>query len=100
VRDHLADALTTLPGLLGDANDASLHFYFANLPAMHKNLFPRLTQAYEAWVVQGERSLIGELVSPSKAHWCDLAMQMLDVYRNHPDDYAGRLQTLIENNKF
>jgi hypothetical protein len=39
-------------------------------------------------------------VLPGKAHWNDLATQMLDIYRNHPDDYAGRLQTLIENNKF
>jgi hypothetical protein len=100
VRDHLADALTTLPGLLDNGKDACLHFYFANLPAMHKNLFPELMQAYESWVVRGERGPIEELVLPGKAHWNDLATQMLDIYRNHPDDYAGRLQTLIENNKF
>ena len=100
VRDHLADSLTTLPGLAGEGNDAALHFYFANLPGMHKNLFPKLTQAYETWVVQGRREVIEELIPASKAHWGALSGQMLDIYRKDPDDYANRLQILVENNKF
>jgi hypothetical protein len=100
LRDHLADSLTTLPGLLGNGKDTSLHFYIANLPNMHKNLSPALMQAYESWVVTGKRSVIEELVPASKSHWAALASQVLDVYRDYPDDYASRLQTLVENNKF
>jgi len=100
VRDHLADSLTTLPGLVGKGKDASLHFYFANLPNMHKNLFPALIQAYESWVIGGKRELIEELVPASKAHWDALSRQMLDIYRKDPDDYAKQLQTLVENNIF
>jgi hypothetical protein len=100
VRDHLADSLTTLPGLLGNGEDASVHFYFANLPNMHKNLSPTLVQAYESWVIAGKRAAIEELVLASKSHWDALANQMLDIYRKYPDDYAGRLQTLVETNKF
>jgi len=100
VRDHLADSLTTLPGLVGKGKDASLHFYFANLPNMHKNLFPALIQAYESWVTGGKREVIEELVPASKAHWDALSNQMLDIYRKDPDDYANQLQTLVENNKF
>ena len=100
VRDHLADSLTTLPGLASKGKDASLHFYFANLTNMHKHLFPALTQAYETWVKRGEREVIEELVPLSETHWNALANQMLDIYRNSPDDFANRLQTLIENNKF
>ncbi|MCG6888951.1 MAG: hypothetical protein LJE92_05140 [Gammaproteobacteria bacterium] len=99
VRDHLADSLTTLPGLLAKGQDAALHFYFANLPHMHKNLFPALTQAYESWVMRGKRGVIEELVPTSKTHWTELAEQMLDIFRKCPDDYAGPLQTLVESNK-
>ncbi|MGB5327360.1 MAG: Sfum_1244 family protein, partial [Gammaproteobacteria bacterium] len=99
VRDHLADSLTTLPGLLGKGKDASLHFYFANLPNMHKDLSPALIQGYESWVTGGQREVIEELVAASKAHWDALSNQILDIYRNNPDDYANQLQVLIENNK-
>jgi len=100
VRDHLADSLTTLPGLLGNGNDASLHFYFANLPNMHKSLSPALMRAYESWVIAGKRAVIEELVPASEAHWTALANELLDIYREYPDDCASRLQTLIESKKF
>jgi hypothetical protein len=100
VRDHLADSLTTLPGLVSNAKDASLHFYFANLPNMHKHLFPTLIEAYESWVMRGRREVIEALVPASKNHWEALANQVLDIYRNNPDDYAVRLQALVENNRF
>ena len=100
VRDHLADSLTTLPGLVNKGRDASLHFYFANLPNMHKNLFPALIRAYESWVTKGKREVIEELIPASQAHWGGLSNQLLDIYRKGSVDYAKRLQTLIENNKF
>ena len=100
VRDHLADSLTTLPGLVSNGKDASLHFYFANLTNMRKHLSPALTQAYETWVTRGGRDAIEELVPMSETHWFELAKQMLDIYRNNPDDFANRLQILVENNKF
>ena len=100
VRDLLADSLTTLPGLVGKGKDASLHFYFANLTSMQKYLFPALTQGYETWVMRGKRGAIEELVPASKTHWNALANQILDIYRTDPDDFANRLQTLVENNKF
>lgn len=98
VRDHLADSLTTLPNLVQDGKDASLHFYFANLTNMRKHLFPALTRAYEVWVAIGKREAIADLVPVSETHWDALASQMLDIYRANPDDFGGNLQTLIENN--
>jgi hypothetical protein len=100
VRDHLADSLTTLPGLVGKGKDASLHFYFANLTNMHKHLCPALIQAYESWVMRGKREAIEELLPASRDHWNALANQILDIYRKDPNDFANRLQALIENNKF
>jgi hypothetical protein len=100
VRDHLADSLTTLPGLVEEGKDASLHFYFANLPNMHKHLFPALLQAYESWVKLGRREVIEELLPASNTHWSRLARQILDLYRKNTDDYVKRLQALIEDNRF
>ena len=50
VRDHLADSLTTLPDLVSKGKDAALHFYFANLNSVRKDLFPALYQGYQSWL--------------------------------------------------
>ena len=100
VRDHLADSLTTLSHLVAQGDDASMHFYFANLTNMHKHLAPTLMQAYETWVAEGRREVIEELVPASESHWGDLARQMLRVYRHNPDNFARPLQTLVESSKF
>jgi len=100
VRDLLADSLTTLPSLVSRRNDVSLHFYFANLAGMHKYLSPALLQAYETWVMHGERGAIEDLLPASKTHWNALANQVLDLHRTEPDEFSVRLQTLVEENKF
>jgi len=99
VRDHLADALTTLPSLAANADDAALHFYFATLTNMHKHLFPALMQAYRSWITDGRRGVIEELVSVSKDHWSALAGRMLDLFRLQTDNFDSRLQTLIEDSR-
>ncbi len=99
VRDHLADSLTTLPHLVSDANDAAIHFYFANLANMHKHLFPALMQAYETWLIRGRREAIEELVPASEAHWDAMANRALELYRKDPDDFAAPLQALFEINR-
>ncbi len=99
VRDHLADALSTLPGLVADGEDAALHFYFASLTNMHKHLFPALAEAYAGWVSDGSRAAIVNLIAESRSHWSALSGRMLDIYRAGSDDFSGQLQTLIENNK-
>jgi hypothetical protein len=99
VRDHLADALSTLPALVRDGEDASLHFYFANLASMRRHLFPSLSRAYETWVASGDRSPIATLIPVSRAHWDALALQMLDLYRSQPDDLPASLRNLIGNSR-
>ena len=100
VRDHLADSLTTLPGLLGEGKDLSLHFYFANLTNMQKQLFPALVQAYETWVETGNLDAIESMLPASRTHWQALAGQMLDMFRQQPEQLASRVQGLVENNRF
>ena len=99
VRDHLADALSALPALVRDGEDASLHFYFANLTSMRKHLFPSLSRAYENWLASGDRSPITKLIPVSAAHWEALATQMLDIFRSQPEDLSASLQALIGNSR-
>ena len=98
VRDHLADSLTTLPGLVRDGSDASLHFFFANQGNMRKHLFPLLAQTYEQWLEQGDRAVFEKLVPLAESHWNELAGQMLALYWKNPDDLAARLSALGESN--
>ncbi len=96
IRDHLADAMTTLPKLLeSDAEnankDASLHFYFGNLTAMRKHLAPNLIEAYKHWNVSGKSDHLQQIVDRSMSHWLELSKQLIEKY------LAGEDATAIEN---
>lgn len=85
VRDHLADALVTLPRLLectdAPAQQAALHFYVGNLTNMRKSIFPSLTAAYEVWCERGDSRALQQLVERGRDHWLALGSAMLDLYR-------------------
>lgn len=98
VRDHLADALSTLPGLLSDMRGASLHFYVANMANMRKDLFPRLMTAYETWTVTGNTRELEQLTGEATAHWQRLAEEMLEIYREQGPGCQPALISLIEAN--
>ena len=98
VRDHLADALSTLPGLLEDMNIASLHFYMANMTNMRKELAPKLVAAYEIWALSGDTQDFEELAKESAAHWQGLAEKILELYREQGHECHAALISLIEAN--
>lgn len=78
VRDHLADCLITLPALLESGPAGALHFYFANLTGLRRELFPQLTQAYQRWVDDASSKPLQRLVAPAREHWLRLAQRLLD----------------------
>ena len=99
VRDHLADCLSTLPGLLETGHPAQLHFYFANMKAMRRELFPSLFEAYQAWHTQGDIDALRAQVRRGRTHWEQLAMQLLAL--RLPDgtaDVAG-IEALVESQR-
>ena len=96
VRDHLADALSTLPGLLENMNPASLHFYMANMTNIRKELFPKLLAAYETWTVTGNTQALEQLAAQAAAHWQLLAEKMLRVHQQQGHDCQPALIELIE----
>lgn len=98
VRDHLADALSTLPSLVDQQHTASIHFYMANLTNMRKHIFPSLISAYSKWAENNDISELAELIKPSEAHWLDMAAQMLELFNQYGDDSHEHIEKLVNNN--
>lgn len=100
VRDHLADALSTLPGLLADPRPAPLHFYMANVSNMRKELFPELVAAYETWSNNGDSSRLERLVQHSLPHWQTLATDLLEIFETNKADCQQAIVSCIESRVF
>ncbi len=97
VRDHYADALHTLPTLIEKNNQASIHFYFANLTNMRKHIFPSLITAYECWCENNNIDTIQQTVTAAVDHWQSLALQMLALHQQDTKQCSVRMETLINN---
>ena len=97
IRDHLADALTTLPALLQLDHPASWHFYFGNLNNMRKSLFPALNAAYENWVKTGSLQELKLAIEKSKYHWLTLCEEILNHGEPELKTKQQFIQDLIEN---
>jgi len=95
VRDHLADALSTLPALLEKNGEASIHFYFANLTNMRKEIHPSLLAAYQQWLESKNISLLQTAVETSRAHWHDITQQMLNLHKQYNNDCNTHIESLI-----
>jgi hypothetical protein len=80
VKDHIADALRTLPRLLEEPNPASLHFYMGNLSGMRRHLYPDLCLAYDVWLEEADLSPMREVASKSAHRWIRLAREMMAVH--------------------
>ena len=98
VRDNLADALSTLPGLLREADEASIHFYMANMSNMRKELFPAAVSAYEDWSASGDIRELEQLVEKALTHWQSLSETCLELHKEHKDNCEPALIAVIEAN--
>jgi hypothetical protein len=85
VRDNLADCLVTLPALLEQADEASLHFWFANFDGLRRDLFPRLVAAYEP----GNADMVSGAVAAGRQHWLDVARRLLALDEEVIAGYAA-----------
>ncbi len=98
VRDHLADAISTLPVLFETQQQASMHFYFANLTSMRQLIFPTLLDAYRQWMDNGDIEILKRLIDTSALHWRQLAEQMLEMHRRYGENSHERIEQLVEHN--
>jgi len=81
-RDHWADCRITLPRLLQQRNDASLHFWFANLEGVRALLFPRLWSAHAAWCAGDRGAALCDAVARGEVHWRRMCVMLLSLQRS------------------
>lgn len=96
VRDHLADALSTLPSLIKRAHPPSLHFYFANLSGARKQIYPALLNAYQHWVECSDRSQLEAQVSTGREHWTQVARDLIALHESRVTTAWQDMESLIE----
>ena len=96
VRDHLADALSTLPSLIERAHPPSLHFYFANLSGMRREIYPALLDAYHHWVEYNDVSQLGHLVETGRQHWLQVARELIQLHQSRVKTAWQEMESLIE----
>jgi hypothetical protein len=99
IRDHLADALSTLPYLVEADNEASIHFYLGNLSNMRKDLFPRLRTVYQDWLASRSTAPFKQIIEISHDHWLTVARQALTIFRQQDPDWVKQIDSMIEANR-
>lgn len=100
IRDHLADAISTLPRLLQRQNKAAIHFYIANLSNMRKHLYPKLLEAYQNWKQHQNDELFYAEIRDDQHHWQALCQTICQQFS--ADNIAGEinaLEDLIESRR-
>lgn len=97
VRDHLADCLETLPNLLQQNRNSSIHFYIGSLSHMRKEVFPSLKQAYETWREGGDLICFGECIEQGRDHWLELGREMLEIHQNEGEESATSIAEHVKS---
>ena len=96
VRDHLADALSTLPALLERAHPPSLHFYFANLSGMRRQIYPALMDAYDHWITYNDTARLRTQNETGRQHWLQVARALLRLHDSRVKSAWADMESLIE----
>ena len=96
VRDLAVDCLTTLPFLLNEKKEASMHLYFSGFSDMRRELFPGLYLAYGHWSKTGEPEKMEELVSNGQGLWFDLSKEIISLYSSGGKNVQSKIDSLIE----
>lgn len=76
VRDLLADCLVTLPVLLDRGATASIHWWFAELDGLRRDLFPRAVETYHQWEA-GDADALRSVIADGASHWRAVAEEAL-----------------------
>lgn len=95
VRDHLADCLVTLPKLLEYGETPPVHFYFAGLRGMRRQLFPEAFGAYEQWANEGTQAPLQAVVRHGKERFGALAQAMVELCCEDPGRTARAIEKLV-----
>jgi len=97
VRDHWADCCVTLPALVEREAWPALHFWFANLEGMRRELFPRLLAAGAAWAASGDAAPVRAAAVAGVVHWQALAQQLLELHRRQGAAAGGAIAAMTRD---
>ena len=98
VRDHYADTISTLPVLIEKQQDASIHFYIANLTNMRKHIFPSLLNTYANWLENKDYTKFDALIDKSQSHWKKLSEQILALFEQYGENSKQHIEELVNKN--
>ena len=99
VRDLFADCTSTLPFLIDQQRDNSIHFYVGNLTGMRKEIFPSMQKAYENWIRSTDKSPLAELAERGAEHWKVVAETMCTVFHANPGRAAKQIEELVMDSR-
>lgn len=77
VRDLLADCLVTLPALLEQQADASLHFWLAGFDGLRRVLAPELAAPFGAQPPRIDHAALARAAQRGRAAWREVAGELL-----------------------
>ncbi len=95
VRDLASDCLSTLPYLMEENRQGSIHFYFANFSDMRKELFPELYQAYRNWSANADFSPLLDQIEKGKIRWLESGLEILELYRSDGKSAGARINATV-----
>jgi hypothetical protein len=97
VRDLAADCLRTLPAILEQGREKSLHFYVGNLTGMRKAIFPSIDSRYRDWLETADDAGLAELVRVGSDHWLELTRRMLAFDPGDSGRAASGIVEMVES---
>lgn len=97
IKDHIADSISTLPGLLEEENIPALHFYFANFSGMRREIFPEAIEIYNEWVKTNNLTVIEKLCKMGKSRWLNIASSIKQAYLKDRTVRAENVELLLSN---
>jgi hypothetical protein len=97
IRDHWVDCQYTLPSLLEEGRESSLHFFMANFTALRREIFPELELAYRQWLSGNGTQRMKEVLLAGAERWRNEAEYALTLFRQYGEEtkpildyYSGR----------
>jgi len=98
IKDHLADAISTLPRLIENNDPAQIHFYFANLSGMRREIFPALMDSYLQWKEKADNGILQNVAAQSLQHWQNIAENLLDMFTETGLNGLRDLENMVKRN--
>lgn len=80
VRDCLADCITVLPELIHSDRPELVHFHFAIMTPLRKELFPSLVRAYREWLDGAPLFVMESVVHAGRERFLEAARSMIERY--------------------